>query len=142
MLIFLLLLNTHCCGKSYHRGDYIFFLFTLYSIYRLFMITKKNLPKEVFFFQVFSSGVLPNTRNNLPRCKISTNGNHKTKHSEASIKNLCLRGPSEFHLFFSLVSFRKLIHRMCQKNKEGNSSDCKNNFGHQKTPKNSLPVAT
>ena len=86
--------------------------------------------------------VLPYSRNNLSRCKISTNGNHKTKHSEASIKNLCLRGPSEFHLFFSLVSFRKLIHRICQKNKKGNSSDCKNNFGHQKTPKNSLPVAT
>jgi hypothetical protein len=37
-----------------------------------------------------------NSWKNLTSCEIGSDGNYETKHGEATIKNLCLWGPSEF----------------------------------------------
>jgi len=42
-------------------------------------------------------GASPYTWNNLTSRKVSANSNDKTKHCQASVEDLCLRGKSEFH---------------------------------------------
>ena len=41
--------------------------------------------------------ISPYSRHDLPSGEIGSDCDYETKHSEATIKSLCLRGPSEFH---------------------------------------------
>ena len=57
------------------------------------IITENNIVK-------YNSAIiilLPYSRNNLTSGDISSNCDYETKHSEASVKNFCLRCKSEFH---------------------------------------------
>ena len=83
----------------------------------------------------------PYTRNHLACKGISTHSSNNSNHSKKTIQSFTLIIPSKvFHFCFSLVSFRKLIDRMCKKHKESNTGNSKDYFTHQITPKKRCPV--